>query len=287
MRRSFFLFICVFIVSFLYIILSVYVYYSSTVSLESFYEQRSDELSRLRDIVKRVHDEDSRLYRQLLIREREELVQYERLYSYDNSSKGVISGLLNLREEGYFSEERIASTLDEYYALESLRSRILELHRLELGQGGREVEEELALLLREYENQVRSILEGIENEIETSKELEASYIIDFERALFRNLLLLFLLYFTIVLILIYREGIFSYLFSSSGGDKFNGIDSEMRAIVEYVGSEISKGSFPTMKEVKQKFEISHPTLVSKVRFLEEKGILYIRKKGRSKYLILR
>lgn len=273
-KKSFFL--VLFFLIFIYTILSISFYFNFSNSLDEYNLKIYEDINTLQNLAKKVHDEDSQLYKTLLLKEN--LPKREL-----NNKSNIINDLFNINQN-QLSSKLLISTIDEYYNLESSKQRIIELHNLNQLSTTFNYDTEINDLLFNYEKQTNNILSNIKNQILMIREKN---LIKKDELLFKFLIkeiILFIIFIITILFVLFNS---SYLTKSKEKKISNSIlDEDMREILNYVRKEILKGNFPTFKEVKFHLKISHPTLLLKLKHLENKKLLCIKKKGRNKYLYL-
>jgi uncharacterized membrane protein len=284
--------------SIIFVISLVIMYFSFLGSVSDVSADEMGSINSLQNVITQIHKEDSNLYRILLSGS---IVSSEILNNLENQddTNSVISNLINLKTSDLFTSQKLASTIDDYYSITNIRMEIIELYKA--GDSFDEIDEMLEL----YENNIEMILSDVESEMK--------YISEYRFESQKNILMRFIV-FEIVLLVLFL--VFNFKFSNSvaSGSCFGAttkfdlkseeikensenklseisedmiMDSDSRKILEFIGSETSRGSFPTFKDLKSHLGLSHPTVLSKVNDLESRKLIGIRKQGRNKHLFLR
>lgn len=267
-------------------LISLFIFYISFLSLAS--EVSADEISSiksLQNVIFQIHKEDSNLYRILLS---EKILSSEISNFKSVNDNLVISNLINLKSSELFTSVKLASTIDDYYSITNIRLEIIELYQ---NEGTSKKINELLLL---YEKSIEVILSDVKNEIKYITEVRAKY---------QKKILVKFIVFEAVLLAFFLSLYFRYSYRDNSGfdseNKTNEIkvsveinedmimDSDCRKILEFIGSETSKGNFPTFKDLKAHLGLSHPTVLGKVNDLQARSLVGIRKQGRNKHLFLR
>jgi hypothetical protein len=267
-------------------LISLFIFYISFLSLAS--EVSADEISSiksLQNVIFQIHKEDSNLYRILLS---EKILSSEISNFKSVNDNLVISNLINLKSSELFTSVKLASTIDDYYSITNIRLEIIELYQ---NEGTSKKINELLLL---YEKSIEVILSDVKNEIKYITEVRAKY---------QKKILVKFIVFEAVLLALFLGLYFRYSYRDNSGfdseNKTNEIkvsveinedmimDSDCRKILEFIGSETSKGNFPTFKDLKAHLGLSHPTVLGKVNDLQARSLVGIRKQGRNKHLFLR
>ena len=65
------------------------------------------------------------------------------------------------------------------------------------------------------------------------------------------------------------------------------LGEDYRKILEYLKGREERKLLSTMKDIKKHLNVTHPTIVAKLRYLEEKEFIEIKKKGRDKNIYLK
>lgn len=273
----------------LYLSLMTYFYFDYSNSLDSYNSEVYGSFNTLQNVIHKVHDEDSKLYQILTSREllSSEIVRNESINM--NHTSTIINDLLNIEEDKQFSKDIIVSTIDEYYSLEKIREQIIQLHKLNIISEENQFDSEISDLIVDYEKQIEQILIDIHQEIEFNKEKNAMFILDLKKDFIIKQFILLLVFIFIILLILYNFEVHTNYFNKNleSNQKDEILDTEMQRIISYVKKEVSQGNFPTIKEVKFYLKISHPTLLLKLRELEKKDLISIKKKGRNKYLFIK
>ena len=252
-----------------YIFLIGYFYFDYSNSLDEFNSNSYESLDSLQNIIHKIHNEDSLLYKTLLSKDTSNNDEGSCYISNSNQTCNVINELLKLRDKQTFSSIKLASTISEYYSLEKTRERIIDLHRLNLLDTGVNYDDEISSLLKEYENQINLILIEINQEIENNNK---NNILAKDMLLFKFLLMEFFsfIFFVIAIVIIVFLSDTHKMFKrqkNSIEDKQEEniiLDSNSRKIINYIRNEMAQGNFPTIKELKFYLKISHPTLLLKL-----------------------
>jgi uncharacterized membrane protein len=274
-----------------YIFMLAYFYIDYSNSLKEVNTDTYESFNTLQNVIHKVHNEDSILYKTLLSKEILNTNTLKGRFQtfHTNQSTDVIGDLLDLKENKYFSSQSLASTIDEYYSLENLRSRIIELHKQNLLNSNVNYDKEISNLLEEYETQTSIILIDMNKEIELSKEnsllKQENLLSNFIKIEFISLIYYI---FSIIIILYFFK--FHEEFKSKEEEKVEDrqiLDEDMRRIISYIKKEVGQGHFPTIKELKFYLKISHPTLIIKLNKLEKSNMIAIKKEGRNKHLFLK
>jgi hypothetical protein len=271
----------------LYLFTMSYFYFDYSDSLNLYNDEIYEGFDTLQNLIHKVHNEDSILYKTLLSKE----VYISEIGGEDigfqrNHTFNIIDEFLNLKGNKLFSSERIASTIDEYYSLENLRERIIEFHRLNILSDSDIYNFQISELLTEYEKQINIILKDIHTEIEFNKVKNENFINSLEKEFIVKEVILFTIFIVGLALVLYLSNSFRY-FNSESKKELSILDSDMQRIVSYIKKEVSQGNFPTIKELKFHLKISHPTLLLKLNELEKNNLISIKKKGRNKHLFLK
>lgn len=274
----------------IYFLTMLFFYFSYSNSINIYNSQTYNGFNTLQNVIHKVHYEDSQLYKTLLSKEILTSKNTQtNFYSTTNHSNGVISDLLDLKGNNIFSSQRIASTIDEYYSLEKLRERIIELHRLNLLNKDNEYDSQILKLINEYENQIDIILIDINKEIEFNKQSNLDLINKLKTNFLIKSITLFIIFLLSLITLFIVSDSYKEFLSKEDGEKEETqiLDEDMRRIVSYIKKEVAQGNFPTIKELKFYLKISHPTLIIKLNKLEKSNLIAIKKEGRNKHLFLK
>lgn len=268
----------------LYLSFMTYFFVDYSNSLDSYNSDIYDSFNTLQNLIHKVHNEDSQLYKILTSNEiLSSSFDDSQLLSQMNHTSTVIGDLLNIKENEQFSNERLASTIDEYYSLEKIREQIIQLHKLNLISSDVNYDSEIRNLIEDYEIQIQQILGDIHQEIEINKQRNSQAISNLKKEfIIKELVLLTIFLTSILLTLLHLE--FFRKIKPKENDQI--LDNDMQRIISYVKKEVSQGNFPTIKEVKFYLKISHPTLLLKLNELEKRNLISIKKKGRNKYLFI-
>ncbi|NQZ85180.1 MAG: hypothetical protein HRU03_05680 [Nanoarchaeales archaeon] len=266
------------------IISLVVLYISFTGSIRDVSADDVASIDSLQNIIMQIHTEDSLFFNLLLSGN----VLSSELVSDENNF--VISNLVNLKSSKLFSSQKLASTINDYYSITNIREQIIKVYKN--GGSNDDSNNEINDLLILYEENVNIILLNVRDEIK--------YISEFQS----NCLEIILIKFIIFEILLISLFLFLYFRSDKkivmGSDDVSAasvpvvvidenmiMDSDCRKILEFIGSETSRGCFPTFKDLKSHLGLSHPTVLAKVKDLESRKLIGIRKQGRNKHLFLR
>ena len=253
----------------LYFFLMIFFYLDYSSSLNQYHTQSYESLNSLQNLIHKLHNEDSRLYRTL--------ASYEMIQSSSsNSTDTIINQLLNLENSNQFSQNKLASTIDEYYTLQIIREEIVSLNRLNSINYSSQREETINRLIESYESQTSVIINQIQDEIEVNKQENQNTINSLKQEFLLKELLLF-----VIFILTYTPFILNVQ------KQKNPYDKQTQTILKFIKSEIEKGNFPTIKELKYHTKLSHPTILNKLNTLEKEQIIAIKKQGRNKHIFLR
>lgn len=253
-----------------YIFLMTYFYVDYSNSLSNYNEQSFESLNSLQNLIHKLHNEDSRLYKTL--------ASYEIQSQATNTTNTIITQLLNLENSNQFSQNKLASTIDEYYTLQTIREDIVELNRLNSINYSTQRENQINTLIQRYEIQTITIINQVQEEIETNKKENLKTIDNLKQEfLLKELILLGIFLITTLPTLLKKRN----------KNKSTIETKEDKNIINYIKSEIESGNFPTIKEIKQHTKLSHPTLLQKLKELEKKGFIAIKKQGRNKHIFLR
>ncbi len=285
------LFLIIMFISIFYIMILSYFYIDYSNSLKNFNLNTFENLNAFQNVINKINNENSLLYRSL-ISSKFEIPKIEgNLISSSslNSSTLILTDLLNLRNTDEINSKTIVSTINEYYSLKQLNDRIIELHKLNLENNDASLNLEISNLLKDYEIQFNSILINLNDNIE---ELKLNSKLEEEKLLFNFLIKEIIIFF----FYIFSIGLISYFLTMENNflkedlnyvEKNPILDEDMRRIVSYIKKEVALGHFPTIKELKYYLKISHPTLILKLNKLEKNNMLSIRKEGRNKHLFLK
>jgi nitrogen fixation/metabolism regulation signal transduction histidine kinase len=79
---------------------------------------------------------------------------------------------------------------------------------------------------------------------------------------------------------------------SEGKEKKDAVEQQLLAsqyasILEYIEHQQEFGVVLTIKDIKKEFSLTHPTAISRLKYLEEKGFVELRKEGRQKCIFLK
>jgi hypothetical protein len=213
----------------------------------------------------------------------------EQYLSKVNHSSNVVSDLLGLKNNNLFSSETLANTIDEYYNLETLRERIIELKKLNEISNNREYNSQISELVSQYEEQIGILLLDINLEIELNRQKNLDFINKLKKDYIIKQFISTLIFIISLLIIVYLlEGYKEFMPQSKKVKKEEKLilDSDMQKIVSFIKKEIAQGNFPTINELKAHIKISHPTLIIKLNELQKENLISIKKKGRNKHLFL-
>jgi len=290
MNKKFKVILVISVLTLCYIFMLSYFHIEHSNSLKEFNKESYESFNTLQNVIHKIHNEDSLLYKTLLSKEilNSNKENSKNKYSYANHSSNIISKLLDLKENNEFSSQKLASRIDEYYSLENLRNKIIELHKQSMINTNKNYNNEISIFLSEYESQMSIILTDMNEEITLSKESsllkQEEILLDF---LHKELISLTYYVFSIILILYFFN--FHKEFQRNKEEKENTqiLDEDMRKIITYVKKEVKQGNFPTIKELKFYLKISHPTLLLKLTKLEKDNLISIKKEGRNKYVFIK
>jgi uncharacterized membrane protein len=269
------------------IVMVLVFYFSFLSSISDVSANEMSSIDSLQNVITQIHKEDSNLYKILLSEDILSSVDNEK----SDNSNSVISNLLNLKSSELFTSVKLASTIDDYYSITNVRMEIIELYKA--GESG----EKINNLLELYESNVEIILSDVESEMK--------YIVEFRADWQKTILTIFIIIEFLLLILFL---VTYFKFSSNLQSNYEIksekvkedsenklaeisedmiLDSDCRKILEFIGSETSRGNFPTFKDLKSHLGLSHPTVLAKINDLESRSLVGIRKQGRNKHLFLR
>lgn len=275
----------------IFLSISSYFYYSYSNSLDKYNNDVYNNFNTLQNLIHKVHTQDSLLYKTLLLNNNNNSNFYKnnnnKSYTdkyYSNfSSKNLISELMRLKSSPQFSSQEITSTIDEYYSLENLRKRIIQINQIN------KLNPEIKILLNKYENQINIMLSQIHEQIEFNKQKNTLFLNKLKNELLIKEIILFIFFIiSIISILIITNSFNEILFKEKKREeKILILDNDMKNILNFIEKEVKIGNFPTFKEVKTQLNISHPTLILKIKRLEKENLISIRKKGRNKHIFLK
>jgi uncharacterized membrane protein len=269
----------------LYLFFMTYFFIDYSKSLDSYNSEIYDSFNTLQNLIHKVHNEDSQLYKILTSNEiLSSNFKNSQTLPNRNHTSTVIGDLLNIKENEQFSSERLASTIDEYYSLEKIREQIIQLHKLNIISSDVNYDLEIRDLIEDYEIQIQQILSDIHDEIEINKQRNLQEILNLKKEFIIKELVLLAIFFASIFSTLVTLGFFRKLESKKNEQI---LDNDMQRIISYVKKEVSQGNFPTIKELKFYLKISHPTLLLKLSDLEKRDLISIKKKGRNKYLFIK
>ncbi|MEC8339813.1 MAG: hypothetical protein VXZ40_04250 [Nanoarchaeota archaeon] len=273
-----------------YLLIIISFYFSYSKSLNEYNNDVYEGFNTLQNIIHKVHEEDSKLYKSFMSQDfLSSQSNREQYLSKVNHSSNVVSDLLGLKQNNLFSSETLADTIDEYYSLENLRERIIELKKLNEISNNKEYNSEISELVSQYEEQIGILLLDINLEIELNRQKNLDFINKLKKDYIIKQFISSLIFIIYLLIMIYLlEGHKEFIPQNKKFKKEDKLilDSDMQKIVSFIKKEVAQGNFPTIKELKAHIKISHPTLIIKLNELQKENVISIKKKGRNKHLFL-
>ncbi len=273
-----------------YLLIIISFYFSYSKSLNEYNNDVYEGFNTLQNIIHKVHEEDSKLYKSFMSQDfLSSQSNREQYLSKVNHSSNVVSDLLGLKQNNLFSSETLADTIDEYYSLENLRERIIELKKLNEISNNKEYNSEISELVSQYEEQIGILLLDINLEIELNRQKNLDFINKLKKDYIIKQFISSLIFIISLLIMIYLlEGHKEFIPQNKKFKKEDKLilDSDMQKIVSFIKKEVAQGNFPTIKELKAHIKISHPTLIIKLNELQKENVISIKKKGRNKHLFL-
>ena len=310
MNKKYKLILTLFLTTIIFLTTITYFYYSYSNSLNKYNDEVYNSFNTLQNLIHKVHTQDSLLYKTLLLKDNSNfnsnfnnITKVRKNYSndyythlnsnynttitdkyYSNySSKNLISELLKLNTNPQFSSQKITSTIDEYYSLENLRKKIIQLNQINQSNI------EIKFLLNKYENQINIMLSQIHEQIEFNKQKNTIFLDKLKSEFLTKEIILFILFITTIITILIITNIFNEILFKERIEekKITILDNDMKNIINFIKKEINLGNFPTFKEVKKEINISHPTLILKIKKLEKENLISIRKKGRNKHIFLK
>ncbi len=266
----------------------IVLYISFLGSIDEVSANEQSSINSLQSVITQIHKEDSNLYKMLLSGN---ILSSEISNNLDENGgeNSVISNLINLKSTELFTSQKLASTIDDYYSIGKVRLEIIELYKTDRSS---DKIDELLLL---YDKNVEIVLNDVESEMKFINEFRANC---------QKIILQRFIIFEIILVILFLLLYFKFSSESQNKSKSEDIrvsnevklseisedmilDSDCRKILEFIGTETSRGSFPTFKDLKSHLGLSHPTVLAKVNDLESRKLIGIRKQGRNKHLFLR
>lgn len=291
MKRIYFLFII------LFLSLSLNIYFANSL-ISSFTEQKTI----ANNIVEEIQKQDSLLYKQLLILDVASLGEFQ-LKEDTTLNINLLSELLEL-ETNYASQEK---SLERFLSLEELRQNILRLHQLHLENPVSNYNLKLQESLQIYDQRQKELLKSTQElSLNLEKELKQSLQKIILISIISNLIII--IYF-IVQNYLYKKNRnkkekLTNSFKNSGDVNSNNkqdhsnkdlfkednqeifLDNVSKEILIYIENKNQQNKQPTIKEIKKKFNLTHPTILSKLKNLEKNELIYFKKNGREKYIII-
>lgn len=240
------------------------------VSIISFntYNNFSTQFESTQNIIQEVHKQDSLLYRQLLISDVASLADFED----QRNNNQIIQEIFNLKTSSSNQEDSI----NTYLSLEELRKEIVTLHKFHLENPLSNYNAQLQEQLNEYEDRQREVISSVE---EISNQMSNSL---------KNSLI------TIIIIILITSFIQIYLLKNilkNKKDKTNTVDifldNQSKEILDFIKLKIDNNFHPTIKDIKKEFNLTHPTILSKLKKLEDSELIVIKKDGRNKNIFLK
>ena len=288
----------------LLLIFSLLLFFSYT-SLQHFINTHQEEslnsLQTIEEVIIEIYKEESILYRTLLIDNSKELEYFNtQLYS-TNSSTTLTSSILELFsqiQEQSQEDFQMQSTMyiEDLFSIQKLRTQIIETHKLQLISTQENYEEEINQLLKEYEELITRAMFNLNNNINDIKANNKTFENELHQRLLITFIIIFIYVIVSVIILNKTTTITSTTISSTSTPHITPshitpshiefLESDIKEILHYIKSQINLGNFPTIKNIKLHFNLTHPTITSKLKILEEKKLITYKRKGRNKYIIL-
>lgn len=261
-----------------------YIVVSSSNSIDEFERISYNNTENLNSIKETLYKEKISLYRKLY---EQENIPFNFRENYKDNVVGNSSDLLETYREIDFDNEKlsekVSNGMKNYFLLNQIRQQALDLYDLHLISSQKHYDKEMEELLAKYESQfnaTESIFKDIDQEQEnTVREIKN----EFQNNLIKWIISLSLFYILLLLIIIS----YFYIEDRKNLRAQEVLPKDLKDIIDFVRDQITKGNFPTIKDVKYEFGYTHPTVLSKINDLEEKGYISIQKKGRNKHIILK
>ena len=267
-------------------------------SVDTYGENSLSSLETIENIIVTIHKEDSILYKTLLIENSKDFDTFQSEMSFENKTtlSNSITNLFNSLNENRFKTSVLVD-FDTIFTIEKLRTQIIETHKLQLISSQDNYEVEINQLLMEYEELIKRTISTLNKNIEDIKEENEAFSKNLKEDL-KIKFLIILLFYIISIPILYYINEFDVTFSKNTTQEkvvenhnvkpkhYGLLDSDLKNIISYVEKQIRNGYFPTIKEIKSEFNLTHPTVNSKLKILEDKKIILIKKQGRNKHIVL-
>lgn len=279
----------------------IYIYLDYSEDIINFNQIIDNDLNSFEEVIENIHNEDVLLYRTLLSNDLKKFSSFEESFEINNNKTNFIINLFKISNENKALSNKLDSSLKSYFELEKSKSKILELHKLNLISSIDNYDEQLSLLLIEYENSVSKTMDEFKDNLDFIKKERKEFQNKIKINLFSKIFVILLIYILSIYLLLYKNNL---LISNSNNQIYlnhhnshlkkekeifneNFLDNESKLILKFLKHEISSGFYPTIKDVKKELDLTHPTILSRLKKLEEKNLIGIKKNGRNKNIYLK
>lgn len=260
----------------------------------STYNNFKNQFQATQNIINEVHKQDSLLYKQLLISDVASLVEIQNEEPQNNINSEILEELFKLQNN--FNLQK--NSIDRFISLEELRKEIIILHKFHLENPVSNYNFQLQELLGIYEKRQKEVLVNIEeNSSNLEKELKNSLTKIFFIFFISNILLYLVFIFSLNKVHLKQNQIKNQLENRDKKENFYNknetprndifLDNQSREILEFIKNKVENNFHPTIKDIKKEFKLTHPTILSKLKKLEDNNLIEFKKDGRNKNILLK
>lgn len=280
--------IIIFILFFIYISFSLFSYINFTGNIDNYYSKMQNNLNSVQNVIFSIYSQNLVLYQILLTNNINDFNKFK-----ENVNVNVTGPLLNYLVNSKFNQKvnlNVSSNLKNYFSIGILRREIINLHKLNLISTQKNYKKKLQSLLGKYNILVKKTVEEFNSNLIQIKLNNLEFKQNLKKSIFLKFLILSFIYIILSIFILLLYG------NDKNNDKNQSLkneknllllDKDLQNILNFIKKEKIKGYVPTIKDIKKEMNITHPTILNKLKILSSKNYIEIKKKGRNKYIILK